>query len=92
MSPFFIESENRMKTNHKIIFSNSKKMGDVPSESVDLIVTSPPYPMIQMWDEMFCKQNPSIEAALKKAEGSAAFELMHKILDPVWNEVFRVLK
>ena len=92
LNPFFIESENRMKTNHKIIFSNSKKMDDVPSESVDLIVTSPPYPMIQMWDEMFCKQNPSIEAALKKTEGSAAFELMHKILDPVWNEVFRVLK
>ncbi len=92
MNPFFIESENRMKTNHKIIFSNSKNMDDVPSESVDLIVTSPPYPMIQMWDEMFCKQNPSIEAALKKVEGSAAFEMMHKILDPVWNEVFRVLK
>ena len=67
-------------------------MDNVPSESVDLIVTSPPYPMIQMWDEMFCKQNPSVEPALKKAEGSAAFELMHKILDPVWNEVFRVLK
>jgi len=63
-----LQSENRMKTNHKIIFSNSKKMDDVPSESVDLIVTSPPYPMIQMWDEMFCKQNPSIETALKKAE------------------------
>ncbi len=67
-------------------------MDAVPSESVDLIVTSPPYPMIQMWDEMFCEQNPSIEAALKKAEGSAAFELMHQVLDPVWNEVFRVLK
>lgn len=89
---FFVESKNRMKTNHKIIFSNSRKMDDVPSESVGLIVTSPPYPMIQMWDEMFCEQNPSIEAALKKAEGSAAFELMHKILDLVWNEVFRVLK
>lgn len=67
-------------------------MDDVPSESVDLIVTSPPYPMIQMWDEMFCNQNPSIEAALKKADASAAFELMHQILDPVWNEVYRVLK
>jgi DNA modification methylase len=79
-------------SNHKIIFSNSKNMGDVPSESVDLIVTSPPYPMIKMWDEMFCKQNPFIEAALKKGKGSAAFELIHKILDQVWNEVFRVLK
>ena len=41
-----------MKTNHNVIYSDSKNMDAVPSESVDLMVTSPPYPMIAMWDEM----------------------------------------
>lgn len=84
--------KENMITNHEIIFSNSIKMDAVPSESVDLMVTSPPYPMIQMWDELFSEQSSSVKAALKKGEGSKAFELMHKILDTVWNEVFRVLK
>jgi len=81
-----------MKTDHRLIFSDSKNMDTIRSESIDLIVTSPPYPMIQMWDEMFCQQNPSVAAALKKGDGSKAFELMHEILDPVWAEMYRVLK
>lgn len=67
-------------------------MDSISSNSVDLIVTSPPYPMIQMWDKMFCKQNPSIEDTLKRSLGMEAFELMHKELDQVWNEIYRVLK
>lgn len=67
-------------------------MDSISSNSVDLIVTSPPYPMIQMWDKMFCKQNPSIEGTLKRSLGMEAFELMHKELDQVWNEIYRVLK
>ncbi len=67
-------------------------MEAIPSDGVDLIVTSPPYPMIEMWDEMFCAQNSSIKDALKKKDGRKAFELMHKELEPVWDECFRVLK
>ena len=81
-----------MKTNHKIIYSNATTMDSVPSESVDLIVTSPPYPMIQMWDGIFSQQSPSVKSALKQRSGFKAFELMHKILDPIWAEVYRVLK
>jgi len=81
-----------MRTTHQIYFENSKNMRGIPSESVDLVVTSPPYPMIEMWDEMFAGQNPLIRDALSKKQGSAAFELMHKELDPVWNEVHRILK
>jgi len=81
-----------MRTTHQIYFENSKNMRGIPSESVDLVVTSPPYPMIEMWDEMFAGQNPAIRDALIKKQGSAAFELMHKELDPVWNEVHRILK
>ena len=67
-------------------------MSTLPSESISLVVTSPPYPMIKMWDEMFISQNPAIGKALKKQNGSDAFELMHKVLDTVWDEVYRVLK
>jgi len=81
-----------METSSRIIFDNSNKMVSIDSESVDLIVTSPPYPMIKMWDEMFFQQNPSIQGALNRSHGLKAFELMHKELDRVWIEVFRVLK
>jgi DNA modification methylase len=67
-------------------------MDAVPSESVNLIVTSPPYPMIQMWDELFAQQNSHVGKALEKENGTDAFELMHTILDPIWAEVYRVLK
>ena len=67
-------------------------MADVPSESVNLIVTSPPYPMIQMWDDIFTKQNASIISTIKSGNGAHAFELMHEILDPIWDEVYRILK
>lgn len=60
--------------------------------SVDLVVTSPPYPMIEMWDEIFVKQNDRIGQALKRQDGPLAFELMHAELDRVWAEIFRVLK
>jgi DNA modification methylase len=81
-----------MKTEHKIIFGDSGNMEKIQSESVDLMITSPPYPMIEMWDEMFAEQNIEIGNALKANDGNLAFELMNKELDKVWDEVYRVLK
>lgn len=43
--------ELKMKTEHRSIFADSRQMKNLAKESVDLIVTSPPYPMIQMWDK-----------------------------------------
>lgn len=80
-----------MKTTHKIYFKNSKKMTAIPSGSVQLVVTSPPYPMIQMWDDMFASQSRKIAAALKNQKPLQAFELMHQQLDPVWKEIYRIL-
>ena len=80
-----------MKTAHKIYFENSKNMGVIPSASVHLVVTSPPYPMIAMWDDMFSDINSNISTALDKNDGRQAFELMHRELDPVWNEIHRIL-
>ena len=81
-----------MKTIHNILFQDARNLREIPSESVDLVVTSPPYPMIEMWDEMFSHQNPEIQKALTCGDGKQAYALMHEILDAVWSEMFRVLK
>lgn len=81
-----------MRTKHQIILDDARKMAHLKDESVDLMITSPPYPMIQMWDEMFSKQNSEITEAVKNENGEKAFELMHKELDKVWEEVYRILK
>ena len=81
-----------MKTTHNILFQDARDLKEIPSESVDLVVTSPPYPMIEMWDEMFSRQNPEIQKALACGDGKQAYALMHEVLDAVWSEVFRVLK
>lgn len=80
-----------MKTTHQFIFNSSSDMGEIPTESAGLVVTSPPYPMIEMWDEMFCRQNSKIAEALSQHRRMDAFELMNKELDRVWDEVKRVL-
>ena len=81
-----------MKTIHQIFYRDARNLKDIPSESVDLVVTSPPYPMIGMWDDVFGSQNVEIEKVLTSGDGKLAHELMHKILDSVWDEMFRVLK
>ena len=78
-------------TTHTNYICNAAKMKKLTARSVNLVVTSPPYPMIDMWDDIFCTQDPKIDKALKKTDGNLAFELMHKVLDRVWKEVFRVL-
>lgn len=67
-------------------------MEALANSSIDLVVTSPPYPMIEMWDGIMARQSPGIAAALANMNGEEAFELMHLELDKVWREVERVLK
>jgi DNA modification methylase len=81
-----------MKTRHKVYFCDARRMQMLPSASVDLIVTSPPYPMIAMWDATFCQQDPRIAEALRTGRSEEAHERMHGLLDAVWEESFRVLK
>jgi len=54
-------------------------MKEVESNSVHFVVTSPPYPMIQMWDEMFEKA------------GAKNYDEMHDYLTKTWKECHRVL-
>jgi site-specific DNA-methyltransferase (cytosine-N4-specific) len=91
-----------IRTKHKIIFNDSRKMDEVDDESIHLVVTSPPYPMIELWDELFRELNPDIDKAFEKLKITdnnekkekivrEIYELMHKTLLPVWKELYRVL-
>jgi modification methylase len=48
--------------------------------------------MIEMWDPLFIQADPQIEVCLTLRDGRGAFERMHRVLDLVWEELFRVLK
>jgi DNA modification methylase len=80
-----------METEHRVYIGNSNNLSQIDDNEVELVVTSPPYPMIEMWDDLFSGLNPDIEAALDSGEGREAFELMHEELNKTWDEVNRVL-
>jgi DNA modification methylase len=80
------------KTYHMVHYKDSRDMSFIKDNSINLILTSPPYPMIQMWDELFSDLHPSIKESLAAADGKSAFTLMHNELDKVWHESYRVLK
>jgi DNA modification methylase len=79
-------------TKHSILFGDSRDIYSIQDNSVDLIVTSPPYPMIGMWDGIFSGLNCSIADSLNANDGPLAFELMHQELDKVWQHCYRILK
>jgi DNA modification methylase len=80
-----------MKSHHAILFDTASGLKGIQNESISLIVTSPPYPMIAMWDTIFAAQDSEIQSALEANNGPLAFELMHQVLDPIWEDIFRVL-
>lgn len=75
-----------------IVNRASDNMQELADGSVDLIITSPPYPMIEMWDDIFACQSNAVKTAFCNREWNLAFEEMHKVLDSVWRECDRVLK
>jgi DNA modification methylase len=77
--------------NHNIIVGKAQNMEQIQSESISLVVTSPPYPMIEMWDDIMSNQNPEIKIALEDKNGTLAYDLMHEELDKIWAEVNRVI-
>ena len=74
-----------METEHRLVFDDARN-GFEP-DSCELVVTSPPYPMIEMWDDVFDAMDATIGEALASGDGDTAFEGMHQVLDEVWNEL-----
>lgn len=58
--------------------------------SIQLVVTSPPYPMIAMWDEQFIEMDNTIPSPDEWTNDNclAIFEKMHVQLDKVWKCLF----
>jgi len=72
-------------------------MSELAVGCVHLMVTSPPYPMIAMWDELF-RADPAIGKLWNKldSDGDEAtvrkiYDTMHEDLGKVWTETHRVL-
>jgi DNA modification methylase len=87
-----------MQTEHKIILANSQQMPELADSSIHLMVTSPPYPMIKMWDAQFATINPQIATLWQKLEADGGekivtqiYDVMHETLVRTWREAFRVL-
>lgn len=80
-----------MCTLHKTYTGDARLMERTPKNSVDAVVTSPPYPMIEMWDECFAGLDADIAVTIGDAPDTA-FELMHQQLDKVWLRCYDVLK
>lgn len=87
-----------MPTHHKIVIGNSQQMNELADGAVQLMVTSPPYPMIAMWDELFAKADPKIAELWQKLEDHGEketvrqiYDAMHDYLGKVWRETYRVL-
>lgn len=74
---------------------DSRKLDDVIKEnSIDLVVSSPPYPMIDMWNEVFREMDSTIPPVEEWTISNAfeIFEKMHSQLDIVWTKLFKVVK
>ncbi len=82
----------QMESSHQIFMESAQHMAQVDDQSVDLVVTSPPYPMIKLWDDQFARIDSDIGKALARNDVNNAFERMHVYLDGIWKEVTRTLK
>jgi DNA modification methylase len=87
-----------LSTEHKVILGNSQRMPELTDSSVHLMVTSPPYPMIKMWDTLFAEIDPKtaelwreLKADCREKTVTQIYESMHENLAKVWREVYRAL-
>ncbi len=81
-----------IETSHTVYFEDAADMTAVADGEVDLVITSPPYPMIAMWDDALGNRDPRTANRLAEDDGVGAFEAMHRQLDEVWRECWRVLR
>lgn len=79
-------------TEHSILYQDARSQLPIADNSIDLIITSPPYPMIKMWDELYGKLQNKLTDKLIEVESLQAFDMMHNELLKVWKHCFRVLK
>ena len=80
-----------MQTTHRLLFKDSCTINELRPRSINLVVTSPPYPMIAMWDDVFSRADSSVADHLAEGRGEEAFEQMHQQLDRVWAKLVKAM-
>lgn len=78
-------------TTQRILVGDARDLAELADGSVHLVVTSPPYPMVAMWDELFAELSPAAGDALASEDAPRAYEAMHLELDRCWAACHRVL-
>src|SRR5438094_5762286 len=68
-----------MTADYRVVIGDSRRMRELADNSVHLVVTSPPYPMVSIWDNFF------------RDESAQSYDQMHDCLNNTWKEVKRVL-
>jgi site-specific DNA-methyltransferase (cytosine-N4-specific) len=63
----------------RLFRGDAAELGEVADHSIDLVVTSPPYPMIPIWDDLF------------RRLGAPDYRSMHARLEAVWKSCYRSL-
>lgn len=77
---------------NKVYFKSSAHMDDVPNDSVDLIVTSPPYYNIKDYYKDGKQENIISAIKLDDMGNIDSFDKYISCLTKVWKETYRVLK
>lgn len=86
-----VSADGETTTRHQLVQGDARLDWPVPASSVELVLTSPPYPMIQMWDGAFSGMDPDIASLLESGNSGQAFDRMHDQLDLVWARAFSAL-
>ncbi len=81
-----------MKTTHHFVHADARDLLAQVDDPVHLVLTSPPYPMIEMWDPAFRAASSEVAACLDAADAMGSFEAMHQVLDTVWAACFERLE
>lgn len=77
---------------NKVYFKSSAHMDDVPNDSIDLIVTSPPYYNIKDYYKDGKQENIISAVSLDDMGNVDSFDEYISCLTKVWKESYRVLK
>lgn len=77
---------------NRVYFKSSAKMKEIPDNSVDVVITSPPYFNIKDYFKDGRQENTITEAKADDVGNLASFDEYIKSLLPIWKECYRVLK
>ena len=86
------DGDNKDSPFNTVYFKSSSKMKEIPSNSVDCIITSPPYFNIKDYFMDGRQENVVTDAKSNDVGNIDSFKGYINSLLPIWKECFRVLK